>query len=133
MTKSRALTISKDGYIRLSFQELQRVRFHHLMSGLDEAATNKASFGATQATISGYTEWLSDTAPQITIGWDWLMEFVDGRVRLRQIGSPRSNIMLQAGHNEDVGQEKSLLLQELRIDELGWQSVVMEQISKRYR
>ncbi len=127
------LTISKDGYIRLSFQELQKVRFHHLMSGLDETNTNHASLGATQAAITGYTEWLSDTTPSITIGWDWLMEFIDGRIQLRQIGSPRSNIMLQAGHHGDIGHEKSLLLQELRIDELGWQSIVMEQINKRYR
>ncbi|GAB5606563.1 hypothetical protein TK5_26450 [Sideroxyarcus sp. TK5] len=41
--------------------------------------------------------------------------------------------MLQDGDKNDLGPEKSLLLQELLIDGMDWQSIVMEQIKLRYR
>lgn len=127
------LRVSADGYIRLTFAELHLIRLEHLVSGLDDndAAGNFSS--ATRATITGYTEWLSIISPQITIGWDWEMEFIQGTLRLRRLGPPRSNIMLQGADRNDLGHEKSLLLQEMLVDEMHWQSIVMEHIKLRYR
>lgn len=132
MVTPTMLMVSEDGYIRLSFHELQRVQLHHLLSGLYETEANPPFQGVTQAIIAGYTEWLSDTSPKITIGWDWQMEFVDRRTRLNRVGMLHSNIMLQDAHRKDIGAEKSLLLLELRMDEMDWQSVVMEAIYLRY-
>jgi len=127
------LKVSADGYIRLTYAELQMIRLKHLMSGLDDNDVAGKIANATRASITGYTEWLSSGTPQISIGWDWEMEFSQGAVRLRMQGSPRSNIMLQDGDKNDLGPEKSLLLQELLIDGMDWQSIVMEQIKLRYR
>jgi hypothetical protein len=127
------LKVSADGYIRLTFADLQIVRLEHLMSGLDDNDAAGMSDSATRAAITGYTEWLSTVTPQISIGWDWEMEFVCGAVCLRRQGSPRSNVMLQGGDKNDLSHEKSMLLQELHIDEMNWQSIVMEQIKLRYR
>lgn len=127
------LKVSADGYIRLTFAELRIVKLEHLLSGLDDNDAAKMQVSATRTPITGYTEWLSRAAPQITIGWDWEMEYASGAVRLRRLGSPRSNVMLQDGEKCDLGHEQSLLLQELHIDAMDWQSIVMEQIKQRYR
>lgn len=129
---SAMLKVSADGYIRLSFAELQKIRLEHLLSGLDDNDVAVLAGSATRAAITGYTEWLSIVTPQISIGWDWEMEFAQGAVRLRRVGAPRSNVMLQDSDKRNLGHEKSLLLQELRIDEMDWQSIVMEQIKQRY-
>lgn len=127
------LKVSADGYIRLTFAELQIVRLEHLLSGLDDNDAAKMQVSATRTPITGYTEWLSRAEPQITIGWDWEMEYACGAVRLRRLDPPRSNIMLQNGEKGDLGLEKSLLLQELHIEAMDWQPIVMEQLRIRYR
>jgi hypothetical protein len=127
------LKVSADGYIRLTFSELQKVRMEHLMSGLDDNDVAATFAGATHSVITGYTEWLNNPSPKITISWDWNMEFDQGSIRLRRLGPPRSNVMVQDSDKNDLGHEKSLLLQELLIDQMDWQSVVMEQIMLRYQ
>lgn len=127
------LKVSADGYIRLPFSEFHEIRLEHLMSGLDDNEVGTNLDGASQAAISGYTEWLSAGSPKITLGWDWEMEFNHGEVGLRRVGPPRSNLMLQDGSGNDLGYEKSLLLMELFVDKMAWQSMVLEQIRLRYR
>jgi hypothetical protein len=131
--KPPILTVSDDGYIRLSFTKLHNFPFTHLLSGLDSENDDSVTAGASQSSITGYTEWLSDSAPQITIGWDWEMYFANSKVCLRRISEPRSNLMLLDASNNDIGYEKSTLLQEMFIDGLQWQPIVLEQINVRYR
>nr|WP_050897729.1 DUF4902 domain-containing protein [Methylobacter tundripaludum] len=50
------ITISPDGYIRLTFEEFQQVSLVHLMSGLDEGDNLPlVQEGATFAEFTGYT------------------------------------------------------------------------------
>jgi hypothetical protein len=74
ITLSPMLTISPDGYMRLTFEELQQISLVHLISGLDEDNSALLQEGATFAEITGYTEWAGITSPAISIGWDWRLQ-----------------------------------------------------------
>lgn len=121
-----------DGYIRLSFAELQTVHLIHLISGLDEDSPAELSGGAILLAITGYTEWVSNTLPALSIGWDWQMDVVRDHVRLRRISEPRSNILLQDASRLDVGTDKTVALLEAFVDALNWQDGAQKHIDTRY-
>lgn len=123
------LSISDDGYIRLQLSELRAVDMRHLISGLDENMPEARSGCGLPTTISGYTEWISDTMPVITIGWDWQMQ---SSTHLLRLGEPRSNLILLDGRRMDIDCIKNSALLEEFVDTLGWQTVVMGQIAIRY-
>lgn len=127
--RSRFLMVSEDGRIRLSFAELISIRFTHLISGLDEGCAEAASGDVSPTTICGYTEWISDCDPRLSIGWDWL---IHGRNLLRRISEPRSNLMLQT-NLMDVGHVQLPALLGEFVDTLKWQSIVLSHITSRYR
>lgn len=124
--------ISEDGYIRLSFPKLEAIRLIHMISGLDEYAPEIVSAGAISTAITGYTEWISNTSPAITIGWDWQLETISSPVSLKRISEPRSNIMLEDAGKRDMGPVKTAALLEIIIDTLDWQIAVMDHIDLRY-
>lgn len=126
------LSVSNDGYIRLSFVDLQTISLIHLISGLDEDSPTTIPGGATPTEIMGYTEWVSSTAPAITIGWDWQMDADHNHILLRKISEPRNNIMLQDSTGMDVGPAKTLILLEAFIDALDWSIEVRNHIDIRY-
>lgn len=121
--------ISDDGRIRLHLAELRAVHLLHLISGLDENIPDTISAGALPTTISGYTEWVSDTVPVISIGWDWQMSDSSRPVR---VGEPRSNLALQDAEQLDTACIETAVLLEAFVDTLDWQRVVLHQIVARY-
>lgn len=123
--------VSEDGYIRLGFSRLESVNLVHLISGLEEESPGNTACGATSTAIIGYTEWISNTVPAITLGWDWQMETSGNPVSLRRISEPRSNIMLKTG-NRDMGPARTAALLEIYIDGLGWEDDVLKYIDHRY-
>lgn len=125
--------LSVDGYVRLSGQTLYTVRFTHLISGLDEFAMTDAPSDANQNTISGYTEWVSETTPTMTLGWDWLLTTGSGHALCQRQGVPRSNIMVTDEYqNTDLGPVMSITLLERLIDAMPWQKQVWHSITNRY-
>jgi hypothetical protein len=127
-----ALDVSNDGYIRLPFTKLRAIPIFHLASGLEENYPTIILGGAIETEIVGYTEWISNTNPPITIGWDWQMGVVNHGVLLRRISEPRSNIMLQDLIQKDLGPRKTIMQLEELIDTLDWRSTVQSQIETRY-
>lgn len=117
--------VSEDGYIRLIPSQLKIVRLIHLISGLDEHAESR---DATPTVITGYTEWISQTVPAITIGWDWQMQ---SPTSLKRISEPRSNVMLRLG-GMDMGPEKTAARIETYIDSMEWQRSALDCIGRRY-
>lgn len=126
------LSVSADGYIRLSFEKLKTISLVHLISGLDENSPTITHSGALPTEIMGYTEWVSNTVPTITIGWDWQMDAVHNHILLRRISEPRSNIMLQDSTGMDVGSGKTMIMLEALIDVLDWPNEVRNHIDIRY-
>ncbi|WP_036244424.1 DUF4902 domain-containing protein [Methylobacter tundripaludum] len=128
------ITISPDGYIRLTFEEFQQVSLVHLMSGLDEGDNLPlVQEGATFAEFTGYTDWVSATSPAISIGWDWMNQFSQvGGVYYKRVSKSRSNLMLVDAKQRDLGPDKTAALIETVVDGIVWQIVVQSYISTRY-
>jgi hypothetical protein len=127
------ITLSQDGYVRLTFEQCQQVKLAHLISGLDENTPLELSKGATLAEITGYTEWVSATVPAISIGWDWELQGSHrGICRYRRTSQPRSNLMLIDAKHLDLGPEKTAALLGKIIDDFEWETEAREFISNRY-
>lgn len=126
------LSVSDDGYIRLSFAKLQTVSLIHLISGLDEISPTTISDSAMATEIMGYTEWISKTFPTITIGWDWQINTGSNQIQLQKIGKPRSNILIQDSTGIDIGTIETTTLLEALIDALDWAIEVQSHIETRY-
>jgi hypothetical protein len=126
------MRLSPDGYVRLTLEQFQWIPLVHLLSGLDHDEYPPLHEGASQTHISGYTEWISETAPVITLGWDWRMEGASGRTHYLRTGFPRSNIMLVDDQRRDLGPANTTKLLEVAIDKTAWPAVIQRHIMDRY-
>lgn len=125
------MRLSPDGYVRLTLEQLQAIVLRHLWSGLDPEDSTSLYEGAIQTRITGYTEWVSETVPAITLGWDWQLHGLSSQARYLQVGFLRSNIMLIDGLEQDLGLTQTDLLLEQAIDKIAWQGVVETQLTNR--
>ncbi len=126
------MRLSPDGYVRLTPEQFQAIPLVHLISGLDPDEPLPLHEGASRTDVSGYTEWVSETAPIITLGWDWRMEGASGQARYLRTGLPRSNIMLVDNLWRDLGPANTAKLLEAAIDKTAWQATVRLHIMNRY-
>lgn len=126
------ITLSDDGYIRLTVGTFLATQLVHLLSGLDDDKPIPPQEGASLAHISGYTEWLSTTTPTITLGWDWELDVSQGQPLYVRLGPPRSNIMLIDAMQHDLGFTKTSVLLEAVIDALAWRVEVHQHLLTRY-
>jgi hypothetical protein len=124
--------MSDTGYIYLTFSQLQDVCLIHLISGMDEDGDPDQLDVAVATDITGYTEWITEGAAPISIGWDWQMRPEDKVVRLFRVSAPSSNLMLQNAAGNDLGHQKTALLLETFIDGFNWQSEALKYIHHRY-
>ncbi len=132
LAASDRLTLSNDGYIRISLPQFQAIPLFHLLSGLEKSYPANILGGAIETEISGYTEWISNTKPAITIGWDWVMGALHHVIVLRRISAPRCNVMLQDLSKRDLGPVDTVEHLEIFIDKLDWQATVQKHIAIRY-
>jgi hypothetical protein len=126
------IAVSDDGYIRLTADSIRSLIYIHLISGLDEGVESLQLEGAVTTHISGYTEWVSQTVPVITLGWDWFLDYSSGEQKLLRVGKPCSNVMSVDCNKQDLGYSATLDLLCSFVDEMDWQLAVMDVIRKRY-
>ena len=126
------MRLSPDGYVRLTQEQFQAIPLVHLLSGLDPDEPLPLHEGANRTDISGYTEWVSEVAPIITLGWDWRMEGASGHACYLRIGLPRSNVMLLDNLWRDLGPAITAKLLEVAIDKAAWSAAVQRYIMDRY-
>lgn len=130
---SGKLQVSDDGYIRIPHSEILALRFVHLFSGLDEDCRKTCTEGACPTSISGYTEWMTDSDPAITVGWDWYLDTAMLRPVYVLHGLPRTNLMaLDSACRNDLGDLQTWILLAALIEHLGWQEIILKFISARY-
>lgn len=103
----------------------------HLWSGLDPEDSAPLYTGAIETRITGYTEWVSETTPVLTIGWDWQLQGASGHVHYLRMGSCRTNIMLVDAFHKDCGAVKTSQMLQAAIDEEDWQMAVRQQLTER--
>lgn len=126
------ITLSEDGYVRVSYAGLQDTPLIHLLSGLDEEDLDLGQSESNVCNITGYTEWVSTTVPVITIGWDWRLEVAYGYPLYVRDGPLRSNLMLMDGKQRDLGPYESARYVEKVVDSIAWQQETNKGISARY-
>ncbi len=95
MTPSTAFDRSLDGAIRLTRQQLfdTPIRIHDAAL-VNDHETQKTD---TITELAGYVEWVSDTQPALSIGWDW--SIVHGQYTLQ--GEPYVNFIIQSQDGKD--------------------------------
>ena len=126
------VTLSKDGYLRMTVETFRNLPLVHLLSGLDEEGLDSNQSPADACGISGYTEWISSTSPVVTIGWDWRLDVSQGSPRYVLTGFPRSNLMLLDADRRDLGPVRTVILLKAAVDGICWQEETKDAISARY-
>jgi len=121
--------LSEDGYVRMTFEAFQQTELVHLFSGMDEDRPSANGIGANLSAITGYTEWISNSVPAITIGWDWKLAGGQGTASLIHAGIPGSNLMFLDQHNHDLGPERTRQLLVNWLDIFRWQSETLRALS----
>lgn len=119
------IELSDDGFVRMDFSELMKTRLFHLISINEEN-----SFSAPYTKMFGYTEWVSQTSSVVSIGWDWKLMHDDRVIDIVRTGLPRSNLMLKDDLERDMGMDQTLHLICQKIDSIGWEAIVKDQILK---
>lgn len=127
------MTVSRDGYVRLSLSMFMELPLVHFLSGLNDDPIHHIAEGNTKTSISGYSEWQSTPVPKLTIGWDWRLDFATTAPRYLREGWPRSNVMIiDACNGKDLGDEATAASVASRIDQIDWEYDVGNYIALRY-
>lgn len=120
--------------LRMPLQALQQRCLEHLISGLDENDTPPPTGeAAIPCQLTGYTEWVSQGQPALTIGWDWELQSGLDRVALRRVGEPRSNLCLGTQPGETCDWLQSDVLLSRFVDGYNWQDETLLNIQSRYQ
>jgi hypothetical protein len=129
-----ALIVSNDGYVRLTLSAFRAIALRHLFSGLDEDEESGASSaaGASESSILGFTEWVSDTTPAVSLGWDWRLNTIGGGARYVRDSEVRSNVMLIEPGLGDLGDLATSATLSTAIDALAWEAAIGHYISNQY-
>jgi hypothetical protein len=117
-----------DGTLRLPLEQLRTLHLQHFLSGLDPDSP-PAGEGAWLTSITGFTEWVSAAPPLVTVGWDWQMHGDASRARLRRVGPPRSNLLLESHTLEPVDMDMQDHLLQRLIDALDWENESLRHLS----
>lgn len=118
-----------DGLISISIQQFKSIRFMHLISNI---TLNESEFSPyydnCYSRINGYTEWISDTKPIISLGWDWTTLIKKkGLVYIMQ-DHPYCNIQLVDKSHQNLPEIESHKLLKAHIDLLNWENTVSTHI-----
>ncbi|WP_162086399.1 DUF4902 domain-containing protein [Sulfuriferula nivalis] len=124
--------VSWDFYVRMTVETLTSLRLKHLMSAIDLDEPDQCQKGTGLTQISGYTEWVSETTPTITLGWDWELNTLQAHPFVCRVGAPRSNIMIVDDLQQDLKYIENSRLLETFIDQLQWQEEVRESVNNKY-
>lgn len=103
------LSLSADGYVRLWAGRLAQIALTHLCSGRDADSSLDRVNQPNGAGVCGYTEWVNEGQPVISIGWDWHLSAVQNVQRCVRSGLPCSNVMLVDSQGNDIGPDSTSL------------------------
>lgn len=115
--------ISPDGYIRLRLSSLDTISFVHLFSECDDDFLHELRSQTVPALCAGFSEWVSDSSPAISIGWSWFIHSDSERMMLAPDGV-RSNVMLIDMQGYDLGSQKTAILFSAWLGAFEWQHTV---------
>lgn len=118
--------LSADGYIRITRSALAQVQLTHFFSAEERADCIAAPTNAP--THFGYTEWVSQDQPTVSLGWDWSLTWIDHQPYCRTLLVPRSNIMLINDQGDDLGRAYTADALLSYISGLPWDSFIINTV-----
>src|SRR6476661_3237744 len=74
--------MSPDGYIRLPLDSLASLPLVHLFSHADTEFLEELRSAMVAASVAGYSEWKSETQPDVSLAWGWFIQTPSGRLLL---------------------------------------------------
>jgi hypothetical protein len=120
------------GCVNLRLDALLATPLVHFVSGLDEEENVDIKRDGKQTTISGYTEWVSTSAPIISLGWDWHLDTLRSAPWFVRTSAPRSNIRLLDDGLREVEWRRTQLALGGVVDALSWREPTQAAIASRY-
>jgi hypothetical protein len=117
------MVLSKDGYIRLPLKQLLRLKFAPIISAPDKNILAELAADGQAAAEAGYTEWITQTDPCISVGWDWYRDKSTQRV-LFAGNDVRSNVMLVDTRGRDLGMHLTAVLMSAWLTTFNWQETI---------
>jgi len=91
-TNQPDVQVTPEGFVLLSRTKLFKIRFTHLATGIDSESIHQLG---RQGLLNGFTEWISESEPVISIGWDWSHILNKDCSRIFRTCVIRSNIKLK--------------------------------------
>jgi hypothetical protein len=121
--------MSPDGYIRLPLGSLVSLPFVHLFSHTDTGFMEDLRDTSVAVSAAGYSEWKSETRPDISLGWGWFVQAQSGQMLLAPDGV-RSNLMLIDTTGYDLGPLRTSSLLHTWLQAFEWQGTVKNALHK---
>ncbi|EGU29211.1 hypothetical protein VII00023_10714 [Vibrio ichthyoenteri ATCC 700023] len=122
-----SLSRVEDNILRLDRSTFARVSFILLDAGL--YADPSPVVSGSVARLQGYAEWVSNTQPAISVGFDWTFRFGE----LDFDGEPFANFVLQSMQGEDLSNEESFAQIKASLESIAWQSRVLSYLAQEYQ
>ncbi len=120
VSKAKAAQVSRDGYIRMTFETFIGLEFTLRKSWKDVALYDDLRSEGFEVCHAGYCEWETETSQAVSIGWAWF-ECPNGR-RAIAPGGISTNVMLVTAKSQyDLGQRKTDELLQAWLDGEHWQ------------
>ncbi len=119
------MRLTENGLVLIDATGLMQITFKHLVTSLDDDQSDSQFDCGRVANLTGYTEWLSENHPYLTIGWDWVIDARDQFRVPRRLGTPRTNVNLVGEDDQALPWNESLeQLGKLMETLLPWQQTV---------
>ncbi|WP_424192122.1 DUF4902 domain-containing protein [Ampullimonas aquatilis] len=128
LTPAMPLTLSPDGYIRLTFDRFQHLELEHVCSSIDSEVGSLLTENAIPFANSGFTEWQSHTTPVISLGWDWYEDATNHKMLVAP-STIRSNVMLRDKNGYDLGPAMTSMLLHTWLSSFDWQHTLTQQLN----
>jgi hypothetical protein len=100
---------SFDGYVRMTLDRFALLDFPQKLSWIDASLCDELLLDGIFASVAGRSEWSTNCACKITIGWVWFER--DGR-RVIAPGGISGNVMLVDPTMQDFGPARTSLILE---------------------
>lgn len=126
-------TASMDYRVKVDLDFFKNVVFTHLYSAAHAEPEELHFQGGVITAITGYTEWVSQVSPVLSIGWDWELRYENANCQYVKIGPVFSNIAFHMDENlqNEIDEEEYVQRQlDNKIAEIDWNEKILQSITQ---
>ncbi|WP_159566274.1 DUF4902 domain-containing protein [Budvicia diplopodorum] len=125
--------LKQDFRINISADFFRDLELVHLYSAAYEEPRSTHFSGGIETVINGYTEWVSESSPIVSIGWDWELRYENSICRYVKTGPAFTNIAFLLDEYEGLTEDEEVYTQMLidhKISLIGWESKILQNITR---